>query len=162
MITQNHLKEALEYNPDTGIFIWKINPSMGTKSGSIAGSVNDEGYIKIAYKRKIYSAHRLAWLYMYGSMPEDKIDHRNGIKSDNRIINLRSATHMQNLCNQRKPMSNNTTGYLGVSYSKKNRKFVAQIRINGRLKYLGSFSKAIEAHEAYLKVKRQVHDFCTI
>lgn len=163
MITQDELKQILHYDIETGIFIWKKKIGAKTAVGSVAGTIS-RGYRKIMLNYKLYSAHRLAWLYIYGEFPKDLIDHINGIKSDNRMCNLRQATQSQNLQNQKKSHKNSLTGEIGVHihhYAKK-KKFVAHIRVNGKQKTLGYFLTKKEASDAYLKAKRELHLFCTI
>jgi len=155
------LKENLQYDSLTGIFTWLISSAKCIKVGDIAGSL-DKGYVKIQINKKIYFAHRLAWLYMTGEMPKDVIDHINGIRNDNRICNLREATGQQNSHNQIKPFKNNTTGRLGVTFDKTTNKFLAQIRLNTKTKYIGRFSTLEEASAAYIAAKRKYHSFYTI
>ena len=156
------LKENLFYDPFTGIFTRRISNCNKVKIGDTAGSMDGNGYILININGKSYRAHRLAWLYMTEKMPEELIDHKNGVRHDNRFCNLREATHNQNLQNQTKLPKHNTTGFLGVSFKKRDKKYKAQIKTNGKVKSLGVFLTAEEAHEAYLKAKREKHEFCTI
>ena len=95
-LTQEYLKSILEYNPETGLFIWLKQVSNRIKSGSTAGTIRSDGYVKIIINRKIYFAHRLAWLYMTGKWPEDLVDHKDNIKHNNIWENLREANHSQN------------------------------------------------------------------
>jgi len=152
------LKENLHYEPTTGLFTW-VKGRSGTKIGNIAGTLNKDGYINIKINCKRYKAHRLAWLYVNGSMPESLIDHINGNKNDNRICNLREATQKQNMRNQSNPQKGNKSGYLGVSFKKEGSKYAANIRINGKNKHLGYFAAAKDAHEVYLKAKKELHSF---
>jgi hypothetical protein len=149
MITQSELKEVLEYNPDTGLFVWKKN-SISKKSGSIAGSKYKNGYIYIQINKKIYRAHRLAFLYMTGNFPENFIDHINHIRDDNRWTNLRDATLSQNQAN-RVNQKNNTSGYKGVSWNKQCKKWKAQISYMYKDIHIGLYTTPQEAAEAYKK-----------
>jgi hypothetical protein len=115
MINLDKLKQLLEYNPETGLFIWKVATAHRTLVGTIAGSVNCSGYVRLQIAGKLYQAHRLAWLYMTGSLPKEHIDHVNGIKQDNRWCNLREASNGQNQQNQ-KLQKNNTVGVKGLTY----------------------------------------------
>ena len=137
-ITQKQLKEILHYNPDTGVFTRKILLG-GQMPGSIAGNNHHSGYIYISIKKKHYSSHRLAFLYMHGYMPE-QIDHINGIRDDNRIINLRHSSHEINMKNKAK-YKNNTSGYAGVVWRKDTKKWRVII---GTIS-LGSFKDKDEA-----------------
>lgn len=148
------LKELLNYDPDTGAFTWKV--SKGTVSaGSVAGRFNDEGYISIKIDSKEMKAHRLAWLYVHGNMPEDQIDHINGKRNDNRILNLRLVTYSENQQNLRAARSDNKTGYLGVSRSRN--KFLARICVNKKIFHLGMFDDPASAYSAYVEAKRKLH-----
>lgn len=116
MINSNELRALLTYDKDTGVFR-RNTSSGGQEIGSIAGTISKYGYIRIRIKNKAYFAHRLAWLYEYGVWPENEIDHINGEKSDNRLINLREASRSGN--NHNKNIKNSASGVKGVSWSKK-------------------------------------------
>ena len=138
-LTQNRLKELIDYNPDTGIFIWKPRPYYTRNGvGRIAGSLHSAGYITLFIDREQYFAHRLAWLYYYGEFPSSNIDHINRIKNDNRIVNLRLANQSQNLMNIVKH-KDNTSGYKGVYWHKKAKKWAVECYIQGKKNYLGLF-----------------------
>lgn len=143
MITQKELKKLLTYDPDTGIFINNTNRSPNALKGTIAGSV-DSGYIRIYVKGKSYKAHRLAWLYMYGSMPIGHIDHINHNGLDNRIENLRDVDEQDNYKNQTL-RATNKSGVIGVSWYKLTNRWVAHISVDGNKIHLGYF---VNFHEA--------------
>lgn len=147
------LLSALEYDPNTGIFRWSSNAHDRVKNKQ-AGTQNGNGYIRIALAGKRYYAHRLAWLKFYGEMPDGEIDHINGIGNDNRIANLRLAQRSENAANQGK-RSSNTTGFKGVSWSLSRKKFVAQITVNKKNKFLGHFSNPSDAHAAYTRAAKE-------
>lgn len=161
MLTQQEIKKRLYYNPETGIFI-KLLSTNHVKAGDICGYINNRGYTHIGIKNKKYLAHRLAWFYMTGEWPKNQIDHINGIKTDNRLCNLREATNNENICNQRTPHKNNKSGYLGVYYASGSRKFAASIRFNNEKIIIGFFDDPYIAHLAYLEAKRKYHKLCTI
>jgi len=145
MITQARLKELLSYDPDSGIFTWKINRTGAAKAGSVAGNLNSStGYIHIKIDGKAYQAHRLAWLYIYGYLPENQIDHLNGIRDDNRITNLREVSRVCNMQNQ-KTRSDNRSGFAGVYWDKQHRKWKAYITIQGKVHSLGYYDTALDA-----------------
>ena len=154
-MTQEELKQILDYDPDTGLFRWKIKPCKNVDIGDIAGT-NRDGYIVIGVNRKQYRAHRLAWLYMTGSWPLNQIDHINRIKNDNRISNLREATQQKNNFNLG-GAKNNTSGYKGVTWYEPSKKWKAQIGVNGKNIHLGYFIDPLEASEAYQKAKEKYH-----
>lgn len=157
-LTAEEVRRLFNYDPDTGIFTRRIN-RYKYRAGEVAG-YKCHGYIRIKIIKPTYSAHRLAWLYVYGVWPEGEIDHINGITNDNRIVNLRSVSHSQNSENLRRARSDNKSGLLGVSWSHKS--WIAQIQVNGKKKYLGRHKTKEEAHEAYLIAKRLLHVACSI
>ncbi len=161
MITQERLKEVLFYDPNTGDFIWTKNRMGPVRKGEIAGSIDNNGYVKIWIDRKQYRAQRLAFLYMEGKFP-DIADHKNGIVSDNRWCNLRNLSKSANGQNISKPRSHNKCGFLGVQKSADGEKFVARIVINGKEKYIGIFNTPELAHAAYIKEKRIHHEGNTL
>ena len=154
-----NIKEYLSYNPDTGIFIWIKKPSKKMKVGSVAGTKHHKGYIHVGYKGKIYQAHQLAWFFMYGEIPLYEIDHIDKFKDNNRIENLRLDINRENEQNNSKPRIDNTSGFRGVHWCERDKKWVAQIKINGKKIHLGSYDKPEEAHAAYLSAKKELHPF---
>lgn len=162
-LTQTRLKEILDYDPETGVFTWKVAKARRVKIGDQAGCSDSKGYLQIKIDGEKYLSHRLVWMYVHGVFPKAGLDHINGIKGDNRICNLREATNSENLQNQRKAkISNKSTGLLGSSFDKNAGKFKAQIKLNGKQKHLGFFHTGLEAHNAYLTAKREVHPYGTI
>lgn len=160
-ITQSEVDSRLNYNPETGEFTWSSRGSRSrTTAGSRAGAVGKLGYHLICLGNYKHLAHRLAWLVTHGEMPAGDVDHINGIKTDNRICNLRAIPRSENIQNIRVCRTNSKTGILGVVACGK--KFTAAIGFGGRHKHLGSFTTADEAHQAYLKAKRIHHPGCTI
>lgn len=160
-ITAERLRELLHYDPETGIFTWIPDSSTYRNTRLVtAGFIASSGYHIIKISETAFKAHRLAWMYAYGSLPVGVIDHINGIKSDNRIANLRDVTSTTNLENQKTAHSNNKLGLLGVTRFRK--RYAAHIRINKILYFLGSFATPELAHAAYLAAKRERHEGCTI
>jgi hypothetical protein len=162
MLTQIELKKLLNYDEKTGIFTRLIARNQ-FKIGEIAGGLDvSTGYIRLRIAGKSYRAHRLAWLYTHGSWPIKYIDHINGDKTDNSILNLRDVTPSGNRQNQRvASKTNKTTGLIGISVYSIGR-YRAQISVYGKNKHLGLFDTPEEAHQAYLNAKRVLHATCTI
>ena len=153
-ITQIDLMQLLLYESENGVFTWKVNRGGKAKAGNLAGSPDGDGYIKIMVKGKFSLAHRLAWLYVYGKFPINCIDHINGVRNDNRILNLREATlseNQQNRCHK--------NGLTGTSWNKKIGKWRATIKKNGKQHSLGYFINQADAHAAYLTAKSEIHNF---
>ena len=143
MLTQSRLKELFDYCPDTGIFVRKVNRAH-TKKGDIAGCLS-QGYYKICIDRVLYLSHRLAWLYVHGTLPEF-VDHINRVPTDNRIENLRSVTRSVNCHNI---VGRASSGEKGVTAASKDRDaWEARIMVNRKSIYLGFYKTKEEATAA--------------
>jgi hypothetical protein len=154
--TAETLRGLLDYEPETGVFRWRVNRS-NIKMGDVAGSVHNRGYTCIGINGIKFLAHRLAWLYTYDTWPDYQIDHINGDKRDNRIANLRDVSPSINLQNQTRPQRGNASGFLGVSRHKHTERWHARIKIDKRHQHIGYFDTAEAAHAAYLAAKLQLH-----
>lgn len=155
MLTSSYLKSILDYDKETGIITW-IKSRKNVIIGSIAGTLNLRGYWQIGINKKLYTAHRLAWLYEFGEFPLNLIDHINGVKTDNRINNLRDVTATVNAQNILRAQSNSKTKLLGVYKSRSG--FSASINTNGVKVCLGTYTTAEDAHKAYIEAKSCLHD----
>lgn len=160
-MNQETLKTLVRYDRDSGKF-FSLNDRTSRRADSeMKGNVNERGYLRIVLNGKKHKAHRLAWIYEYGTIPEGmQIDHKDMDKLNNRIDNLRLATNAQNKQNIHKPRSDNKSGYLGVYlHSEKTKKYIAEIGVNGKKIKLGYFDTPELASEAYLAAKRKYHEF---
>ncbi len=164
ILTAKLLRRALQYNPETGVFIRKVTAGPAHK-GDVAGSLGGHTlktrgrgalYILIWVYGYRYRAHNLAWLYMTGEWPTLQVDHKNRIKTDNRWENLRAATDQQNRAN-RGPNRDNKCGFKGVRWHPKTKKWAARIRIAGKEKSLGYYFTARGAADAYRRSAHQEH-----
>lgn len=154
------LRKAVSYDPNSGVFLRREKTGPNVKVGSIAGSVDKQGYRRIRVSGTTYQAHRLAWQYVHGAAPCGSIDHINGQRDDNRIENLRLVDHSTNLENLKGARADNVLGVLGVR--KMGKKFDARITVKGKTKSLGTFETVEEAASVYLESKRKLHKGCTI
>lgn len=166
MVSVQYLREALRYDPQTGVFIWRDDrPRSHFKAKSAwlcylsrdankeAGSKVAKGYrqINIGGNGPIL-AHRIAFAIHHGIELQDlpsHLDHRDGVRSNNAIDNLRPATATQNGHN-RAISSNTTSGYKGVSWHKSMQKWAANIQVAGRKVHLGYFLNPEDGHKAYV------------
>lgn len=159
------LEECFIYNSETGEISWKVCAGRWKTIpvGTIVGYVNkNDGRKYLRFNDKLYSIHRLAWLFTHGRWPNGEIDHIDGNPLNNRIDNLRdvdSATNKENTISARK---NNKCNLLGVSFHSQTGKFRARIQVGGKQKHIGLFDTPEEAHAAYITAKRKLHKGCTI
>lgn len=148
-LTQDRLREVLNYNPETGAFTWTL-PRRGVQVGRECGRLSKQhGYRDIGIDMAQYRAQRLAFLYMLGRWPVGDVDHINGDKTDNRWVNLREATRSQNSSNVKIGKRRNTSGLIGVTWDKARNLWRAQIRQNGRKVNLGRYKEREDAALAH-------------
>lgn len=156
------LRLLLEYDPATGLFTWKHRPTSmfsdpahaktwnARYAGKAAGNIGTNGYVEIQIRtgtdgRGRYYAHRLAWLFVHGVVPDGQIDHVNGLRSDNRIANLRDVSLQENRMNQRLRKTN-TSGEVGVSWCAKNNKWHVRVA-RKHIGYFSNFDRAVQARD---------------
>jgi HNH endonuclease len=151
------LCEVVDYDPNTGIFRWKMRTSNRVAVGDICGQVDRHGHRSINIDGWRYLAHRLAWFYMYAVWPKEEIDHINQVTDDNRIENLREVSRSQNNMNRSKNKSN-AVGFKGVCrHPQAKHKFMAQITVNRKNIYLGLYDTPEEAHAKYVEASKLYH-----
>lgn len=156
VLTHERLVEALSYDPESGLFTWRVRTSIRVKAGARAGTERKDGYSHLGLDGKRYMLHRLAYFYQHREWPTGDVDHINGIKSDNRACNLRAATRSENMQNRCEANANNaSTGVLGVY--KVGDRFRAKIEIDRKSRSLGYFSTITAAACAYAAAKAKMH-----
>jgi len=145
ILTQSRLKELLHYCPESGLLNWRSDVSYKHKMhGKPASTVGNHGYIAVCIDGSMQLGHRLAFLYMTGSFPENYTDHIDGDRLNNKWSNLRdvSATdNGRNVCLGK----NNKSGSIGVSWSKKSSKWYSTIMVDYKQIALGLFDDKAEA-----------------
>lgn len=140
----DRLSKLLIYNPDTGELKWKSSADVKRNRGKIAGYLDRRGYITIYFEKKSCPSHRVAWQIMTGNRPKNKIDHKDGNRSNNVWSNLREANNQQNSANSKH------SGKYGKGVHL-NHRYQARIRVNNVLIHLGYFNTPEEAMIAYDK-----------
>lgn len=156
LFTMNYLRVILDYDhADTGWFYNRIQRGLRGQVGEPAGNYDKDGYIIIQIDGKKYRAHRLAWMYMTGEWPEHEIDHRDGIPWHNQWGNLREATRSDNCANSDRALGE--SGFRGVKFDPSTRTWRARIGHGYRRQYLGAYSTAEEAYQAYLVGADAIH-----
>lgn len=159
-LTLEEVRELLDYDPSTGLLTWRKTRTGTARSGTVAGTTNQHGYVVVRIYQRHYQAHRLAWLLSTGSWPTQMIDHIDGTRTNNRISNLRDVSRRTNLENRHAAQVNNKTGLLGVS--RRGSRWVANIKVDKKQHFLGLFDSPESAHSAYLAAKRAMHPGCTL
>ena len=154
MITQKRLKQLAAYESGTGLFICAQNrKGSKNKVGDVLGSATKSGYVEIQFDGRRYFAHRLAFLAMTGVMPDGVVDHINKKPSDNRWINLRDVTQVENGHNQDRSPQNNCTGFVGVH--RWGGKYRAKLVVGKKQIHLGTFDEPSVAAAAYKTAKQE-------
>lgn len=147
MITQARLKQLLHYNPRAGVFTWRVTRGGKARAGTRAGHVTKYGYRTICVGGRAVMAHVLAWLYVRGRLPKKEVDHKSRRRDDSRFSNLRAASSLQN-CRNKSLYKNNKSGYPGVHWHKRDRVWLANIRVKKWLVHLGYFTQKNAAVDA--------------
>ena len=143
------VRSLLDYDPQTGVFRWRVTRSATAMAGMVAGTMPKSGsHVVIYIDNRAYKAHRLAWLLMTGEWPQEEVDHRDLNKQNNRWKNLRAADDTQQTANRGLSRSN-TSGFKGVHRCKKSSKWIAQIGYRQRRIVLGRFANIDDAVAAY-------------
>lgn len=148
VLTTERLRELVDYDPEKGLFRWKVSRRGGCKAGEVAGVLHAKGYRFIKIDQCRYSAHRLAWFYMTGRWPAQCIDHVNRERDDNRFSNLREASWSENRMN---------TAASGIKFYPRSGKWRAYIGSNGRQTYLGVFDSREAAAAARRAAEPKYH-----
>lgn len=158
-LTAERLRDVLDYDSDTGVFRWKITGNRALSAGDRAGCIHPRGYVHIKIGHFSYAAHRLAWLYVHGTWPVRHLDHRNGVRSDNRLSNLRPCNGSGENNQNTGRYSSNRSGFPGVGWHKASGRWRARIDVQGRQHHLGTFESFEDAKQAYLAAKGMLHRF---
>jgi hypothetical protein len=145
-------KDIVDYDAETGVFVWRFRSSTerydrafnSRYAGKVAGGKKNNGYLFLKYEYEFYPAHRVAWAVQTGSYPKNNIDHINGVRDDNRWVNLRDVTQSENLKNARLPRTN-TSGRIGVRFVTRDKIWAAAIYAERKQIYLGSFKTKEDA-----------------
>lgn len=160
MLTYEEVSELLEYCPDVGgsCLVWKRSSGRAF-IGHRAGSPDPKRrYWRLKLLGKLRSAHQIVWLLNTKAWPEKHLDHVDGDPENNIFTNLRLCSRAENLQNQSRNRKN-ASGRIGAHWRKDADKWVSEIQIEGKRIFLGYFSSAEEAHNAYLEAKSKLHTF---
>jgi len=152
------MNDLIKYNPDDGSFTWTKTRNYMCVEGAKAGCICPaQGYLRVRVNRKLYMAHRLAFILM-GVKLEDEfvVDHRDGDRLNNKWSNLRKCLPKENGKNKR-TMASNTTGHKGVTYHKRDKVWISYITTDGVKKHLGSFKTIGEAASVATEARIKYH-----
>jgi hypothetical protein len=149
----DYVRRVISYDPMSGQVAWR-------RSGKYAGSKHSAGYLSVGVDGTAHLCHRLAWFYVHGEWPSDQLDHINGNRADNRLVNLRECSNAEN-CQNVRSHKDATSRHVGVSFDKRNKSnpWAAQIFSNGQKHFLGYFPSQETASAAYKNAKTDLHKF---
>lgn len=154
LIDAEYARSVLRYDPETGLLHW-LKSGPGRKLSLVAGTRNKLGYWVTSIQHHLYANHRLAMLLTHGRWPEHEVDHINGIRDDNRLVNLREVSKSVNMQNRASAQSNSRTGLLGASRARGRNGYASYIHIDGKNIRLGTYETAEAAHKAHLEARRK-------
>jgi hypothetical protein len=154
------VRRLFDYDPETGLFSRRCRSSHAFP-GDPVGCLRPDGYLKASVRGKTFLLHRLAIQHATGEWPTKHVDHINGVKTDNRLSNLRVVDQQLNNENYRRPRPSKRGG-LPLGVTKSNSRWAAYITVSGKNLYLGTYDTPEQAHEVYVRKKRQVHAGCTL
>lgn len=154
-------KMLFDYDPTTGNLLWSKASETASRdsterglyrrvSGTVAGTVNSNGYICISANGVRFLAHRVVWLIHTGVWPKDQLDHINTVRVDNRIENLREVSNRLNHANR----TDNKSGHVGVIWDKLRSKWKAYARIDYKMHNISRYEtaeEAVKARQEYMK-----------
>jgi hypothetical protein len=159
-LSAERARDLLSYDPTTGLLTWRVKPLYRPiKPGDVAGHVMKRGYLTVTIAGQAYYGHRLCWLIHHGEWPDRELDHVNGVRTDNRIENLRPATRSQNSQNRGATAKRNKSGLLGVAWDEQAQKWQVKLTLNGKVTWVGRYSDKGQAAEAYREAKTRLHTF---
>lgn len=168
-VTPDMLRSLLRYDPDAGKLYWRPRP-MSLFPGTAAGgswnakwagkeaftSLDRHGYLRGSVFKRNYRAHRVAWAVAHGRWPAADVDHINGVRADNRLLNLREATRAENLRNSGS-RAGSSSQYVGVWWCKKYGTWRVGITVGRVSKHIGYFASEVDAARAYDDAARREH-----
>lgn len=157
MIDQETVKKLFHYDAQSGMLLWRNGNGRNVKPWQQANSLNSNGYYAVKINGINYSVHRIIWLYVNGKFPNGDIDHKNRIRNDNRLCNLRDVSRTDNAQNISLPR-HNKSGHIGVSWFKKHKAWTVYIKVNKKNKWLGCYKNLNDAIAARKAGERQFYN----
>ena len=155
MIDQQTVKKLFYYDAESGMLLWRNGHGRNVKPWQQAKAQNGHGYYTAKINNTSHLVHRLIWLYVHGRFPEKYIDHKNRIRNDNRLCNLRNVSTTDNAQNISLP-KHNTSGHMGISWYARDQKWNVYIKVNKKNKWLGRYA-SIDDAIAVRKAAEQAH-----
>ena len=157
MIDQETVKKLFHYDAESGMLLWRNGNGRNVKPWQQAKALNGHGYYTAKVNGKNYLVHRLAWLYVHGAFPKHDIDHKNRIRNDNRLCNLRAVSRTDNCQNISLP-SHNKSGHIGISWFALQKKWTVYVKVNKKNKWLGNYKNLDDAIAARKAGEKQYYN----
>lgn len=155
-LTHKEVQRLFLYSETTGLLVRRTTCGR-SKVGTHSTAKDKDGYLVVGIAGRLYRTHRVIWFYVHGSWP-DVCDHKNRVKDDNRLSNLRDVTRSQNKQNQL-VCRTNKLGIKGVWLHKQNGTYCASIGHQNKNIYIGSFATVEEASDAYKAMAGAIHQY---
>lgn len=144
MIDQETVKKLFHYDAESGMLLWRYGNGRNVKPWQEVKALNSQGYYTVKINGTSYRVHRLIWLYVHGNFPDKYIDHKNRVRNDNRLCNLRDVNTTDNAQNISLP-SHNKSGHIGVSWIKSHNCWTVFVKVNKKNKWLGYYKNLDDA-----------------
>jgi hypothetical protein len=157
VIDQETVRKLFHYDAESGILLWRYGNGKNVKPWQQAKSLNGQGYCTVKVNGTNYRVHRLIWLYVYGDFPKEDIDHKNRIRNDNRLCNLRAVSRTDNCQNISLP-NHNKSGHIGVSWFDLRKTWTVYVKVNKKNKWLGYYKNLDDAIAARKAGEKQYYN----
>lgn len=157
MIDQETVKKLFHYDAESGKLLWRYGNGRNVKPWQEAKALNGKGYVCVKVLGKNYPAHRIIWLYVHGDFPKQFIDHKNRVRNDNRLCNLRDVSRSDNAQNISLP-SHNKSGHIGVSWIKTHNSWTVYVAVNKKNKWLGYYKNLDDAITARKEAEKKYYN----
>ena len=157
VIDQETVKKLFHYDAESGMLLWRYGNGRNVKPWQQAKAPNGQGYYTVKINGTNYRVHRLIWLYVYGDFPKEDIDHKNRIRNDNRLCNLRAVSRTDNCQNISLP-NHNKSGHIGVSWFELRKTWTVYVKVNKKNKWLGYYKNLDDAIAARKAGEKQYYN----
>ena len=151
-VVESIILNDITYNKETGQLFWNKTGS-GRKLNRPIRTITKQGYLQTTIGGKQLKVHHVIWFIETGEWPKEQIDHRDKIKNNNRFVNLREGTSVNQ---HNRTIKVGQSGLSGAHWSSKKSRWYSSIRVGGVTKFLGYFDSKEAANIAYTDKKKEI------